>query len=227
MAESGAAAFSGMTFIKSDAGRSRLPVAKYPRRVNVDHAPMSDFAKEIAISPQTVLDFWFNESSRPFWFKRSDAFDLQIRSGFAGLWQRAVYSELDDWRACLQGRLAEIIVLDQFSRNLFRESPVAFAQDNMAVALAQEAVRQPGFADMQPSERHFMLMPLMHSESRKIHEQALALFERYTTPQALDFEIRHKRIIDRFGRYPHRNQVLGCPSTEEETAFLQEPGSSF
>ena len=108
---------------------------------------MSDFAKEIAISPQTVLDFWFNENSRPFWFKRSDAFDLQIRSGFAGLWQRAVYSELDDWRACLQGRLAEIIVFDQFSRNLFRESPVAFAQDSMAVALAQEAVRQPGFAN--------------------------------------------------------------------------------
>lgn len=179
------------------------------------------------MSPQVVLDFWFNEENQPFWFKKSDAFDAQIRSRFADLWQQAAYSELDDWRSSLQGRLAEIIVLDQFSRNLFRNSPVAFAQDNMAVALAQEAVRQPGFEQMQPSERHFMLMPLMHSESRKIHEQAVDWFKRYTTPYALDFEIKHKVIIDRFGRYPHRNEVLGRESTEEEIAFLKEPGSSF
>ena len=104
---------------------------------------------------------------------------------------------------------------------------MAFAQDNMAVALAQEAVCQTGFTDMQPIERHFMLMPLMHSESRVIHQQAVPLFEQYTTPYALDFEIKHKVIIDRFGRYPHRNQVLGRESTAEEIAFLQEPHSSF
>ncbi|RRD41950.1 DUF924 domain-containing protein [Comamonadaceae bacterium OH3737_COT-264] len=179
------------------------------------------------MSPQAVLDFWFNEDHQPLWFKKSEDFDAKIRERFAALWQQAVYSELDGWRETLQGRLAEIIVLDQFSRNLFRDSPIAFAQDNMAVALAQEAVRQPGFADMQPTERHFMLMPLMHSESRRIHEQAVALFERYTTPYALDFEIKHKVIIDRFGRYPHRNAVLGRESTAEEIAFLQEPGSSF
>ena len=93
--------------------------------------------------------------------------------------------------------------------------------------LAQEAVRQAGFADMQPAERHFMLMPLMHSESRKIHEAAERLFARYTTPYALDFELKHKVIIDRFGRYPHRNEVLGRESTAEEAGFLLEPGSSF
>ncbi|PJK14830.1 hypothetical protein CO613_03895 [Lysobacteraceae bacterium NML07-0707] len=176
---------------------------------------------------QAVLDFWFDQAQQPLWFQKSADFDAQIRERFAALWQQAVYSELDGWRDTLQGRLAEIIVLDQFSRNLFRNSAIAFAQDNMAVALAQEAVRQPGFADMAPSERHFMLMPLMHSESRRIHEQAVTLFERYTTPYALDFEIKHKLIIDRFGRYPHRNAVLGRESSAEEIEFLKQPGSSF
>lgn len=179
------------------------------------------------ISPKTVLDFWFDEANRPFWFEKSETFDAEIRRRFYGLWQQAAASELYGWRETLHGRLAEIIVLDQFSRNLFRDSPAAFAQDNMAVALAQEAVRQSGFAAMQPEERHFMLMPLMHSESRKIHEQAEELFARHTTPYALDFELKHKVIIDRFGRYPHRNQVLGRKSTADEAAFLLEPGSSF
>ena len=124
-------------------------------------------------------------------------------------------------------RLAEIIVLDQFSRNLFRNSPAAFAQDLAAVCLAQEAVRLPGFAAMKEEERHFILMPLMHSESRAIPTQAAALFERYTSEAASDFELRHKAVIDRFGRYPHRNAVLGRESTAEEQDFLSRPGSSF
>lgn len=177
--------------------------------------------------PADVLEFWFDEKNRPFWFSKSDEFDAQIRSRFAAVWQQAAYSELYGWRETLRGRLAEIIVLDQFSRNLFRNSPIAFAQDNMAVALAQEAAGRPGFSEMPPIERHFMLMPLMHSESRVIHKQAAEWFKRYTTPEAFEFEIKHKAIIDRFGRYPHRNAVLGRQSTEEETAFLQEPGSSF
>lgn len=179
------------------------------------------------MTPQTVLDFWFDETSRPFWFAQNPHFDETVRTRFYGLWQQAAYSELDIWRETLRGRLAEIIVLDQFSRNLFRDSPQAFAQDNMAVALAQEAVRQSGFADMPPPERHFMLMPLMHSESRLIHRQAETLFARHTAPEVLDFELRHKTIIDRFGRYPHRNKVLGRTSTAQEEAFLLEPGSSF
>lgn len=176
---------------------------------------------------QAVLEFWFDEKNQPFWFGKSEAFDEEIRRRFGNLWQRAAYSELHEWRASLRGRLAEIIVLDQFSRNLFRNSAQAFAQDNMAVALAQEAVRQDGFADMAERERHFMLMPLMHSESRAIHEQAQALFARYTPPHALDFEIKHRVIIERFGRYPHRNAALGRASTPEEIEFLAQPGSSF
>lgn len=176
---------------------------------------------------QKVLDFWFAESSKPFWFQKNEAFDAQIRTQFGAVWQQAAAAELDGWRATLHGRLAEIIVLDQFSRNLFRNGPQAFAQDNMAVVLAQEAVRQAGFADMTLKERHFMLMPLMHSESAAIHRQAEHLFTQYTDDYALDFERQHQAIINRFGRYPHRNAVLGRQSTAEEEAFLQQPGSSF
>ena len=121
------------------------------------------------MTAQDVLDFWFAEPNRPFWFAKNDDFDQQIRSRFFPLWQQAAAGELADWRDTLRGRLAEIIVLDQFSRNLFRDSPAAFAQDLAAVCLAQEALRLPGFAAMKEEERHFILMPLMHSESRAIH----------------------------------------------------------
>lgn len=177
------------------------------------------------MSPQHVLDFWFSQPEH--WFAKSDAFDDAIRAQFAALWQQAAQGELSAWRDTLHGRLAEIIVLDQFSRNLHRGSPLAFAQDGMAVVLTQEALRHSGFADLNMRERQFMLLPLMHSESGVIHAQAVPLFERYTDENVLDFEMRHKAIIDRFGRYPHRNAVLGRQSTAEEIAFLQEPGSSF
>ena len=147
------------------------------------------------MNAQDVLDFWFGEPNRPFWFAKNDGFDQQIRSRFFPLWQQAAAGELADWRDTLRGRLAEIIVLDQFSRNLFRDSPAAFAQDLAAVCLAQEAVRLPGFAAMKEEERHFILMPLMHSESRAIHTQAAALFERYTSKSASDFELLHKAVI--------------------------------
>ena len=179
------------------------------------------------MTPQTVLDFWFAEENRPFLFAKNDGFDAEIRARFFDVWQQAARGELAHWRDTLQGRLAEIILLDQFSRNLFRNSPQAFAQDLAALVLAQEAVRQPSFADLLSHERHFMLMPLMHSESQVVHEQAVPLFECYTDGHALDFEIKHKVIIDRFGRYPHRNAVLGRESTEEEAEFLKQEGSSF
>ncbi|WP_373740505.1 DUF924 family protein [Neisseria sp.] len=179
------------------------------------------------MTPQTVLDFWFRETDSALWFAKNETFDELVHRRFETLWRQAAASELYGWRETLHGRLAEIIVLDQFSRNLFRDSPQAFAQDNMAVALAQEAVWQPGFAAMEAAERHFMLMPLMHSESRAVHMQAEQLFRRHTSASAYDFEIKHKSIIDRFGRYPHRNRVLGRESTAEELEFLKQPGSSF
>ena len=179
------------------------------------------------MNAQQILDFWFSPETDPYWFAKSDAFDAKIHAQFLAVWQQAAAGEFYHWRDNLPGRLAEIIILDQFSRNLFRDSPQAFAQDTAALILAQEAVRQPGFADLLPHERHFMLMPLMHSESQVIHEQAVPLFERYTNENALAFEIKHKVIIDHFGRYPHRNAVLGRKTTEEEAEFLKQEGSSF
>lgn len=179
------------------------------------------------MSYQCVLDFWFSEETKPFWFAKSEEFDRKIREQFYALWQQAAQSELSHWRETVHGRLAEIIVLDQFSRNLYRDSPLAFAQDNMAIALAQEAVKQAEFKNMTVRERHFMLMPLMHSESKVIHEQAVPLFEQFGPEESVDFELKHKVIIDRFGRYPHRNTVLGRESSAEEIEFLTQPGSSF
>lgn len=179
------------------------------------------------MTPQDILTFWFSAESEQYWFAKSDAFDANIRAQFLAVWQQAAAGELYPWRATLKGRLAEIIVLDQFSRNLHRGSPLAFAQDGMALVLAQEAMQQDGFAAMPMLERKFMLMPLMHSESRIVHQQAEALFKQYTSDYAYQFELKHKVIIDRFGRYPHRNAVLGRPSSAEEIEFLKEPDSSF
>ncbi|MCQ9120299.1 hypothetical protein BKG95_08735 [Rodentibacter pneumotropicus] len=179
------------------------------------------------MSYQRVLDFWFSEETKPFWFAKSEEFDHKIRDQFYDLWLQAAQSELSHWRETVHGRLAEIIVLDQFSRNLHRDSPLAFAQDNMAIALAQEAIKQPEFKNMTVRERHFMLMPLMHSESKVIHEQAVPLFEQFGPEESVDFELKHKVIIESFGRYPHRNAVLGRESSSEEIEFLTQPGSSF
>jgi len=130
-------------------------------------------------------------------------------------------------RQTAQGRLAEIIVLDQFARNLFRDQAQQFAADAMALVLAQEAIAQ-GFDQQLPAQqRLFMYMPYMHSESVLIHQRAVALFTALGLPDNLDFEYKHQAIIDRFGRYPHRNALLGRASTAEELAFLQQPNSSF
>ena len=126
-----------------------------------------------------------------------------------------------------RGRLAEIIVLDQFSRNLFRGSARAFEYDLAALALAQEAVSAGAHLELGPARRVFLLLPYMHSESREIHAVAEQLFREFTPAENHDFELRHKAIIDRFGRYPHRNEALGRTSTPEELAFLRQPGSSF
>ena len=120
-----------------------------------------------------------------------------------------------------------MIVLDQFSRNIYRDDARAFAADPMALALAQQAVALGVDQSLPSAQRCFLYMPYMHSESRWVHERAVPLFESLGQPANLDFELKHKAIIDRFGRYPHRNALLGRESTAEELAFLEQPGSSF
>jgi uncharacterized protein (DUF924 family) len=176
---------------------------------------------------QDILHFWFNELSDKQRFAKDIALDALLRERFFGTWQAAARGELFAWRVSPHGRLAEIIVLDQFSRNMFRGTAQAFAQDAQALTLAQELVAQGLDAQLGSSERAFAYMPYMHSESLTIHDEALRLFAQPGLENNLDFEKRHRAIIERFGRYPHRNAVLGRDSTPEELAFLSEPGSSF
>lgn len=176
---------------------------------------------------QAVLTFWFEELQPADWFRKSDALDRTIDDRFSELHRAAAACELFSWRESPHGRLAEILVLDQFSRNIFRDTPAAFGSDALALALAQEAVYSGLDQGLSVAEKAFLYMPYMHSESRLIHEQAVSLFSQPGLENNLDFEIRHKQIIDRFGRYPHRNTILGQVSTEEEQTFLQQPDSSF
>lgn len=174
-----------------------------------------------------VLDFWFLETKPEQWWKKDPAFDRTIARRFGSLHAQAIRGELFPWRQCPEGRLAEIIVLDQFSRNIYRDSPQAYACDGMALVLAQEAVNSGEDLSLPPVQRSFLYIPYMHSESLLIHVEAVRLFEALGIENNLDFELRHKAIIERFGRYPHRNETLGRVSTSEELKFLAQPGSSF
>lgn len=176
---------------------------------------------------QEILKFWFEEIDPKRWWQADPSFDASLRERYLPLLQQAMRGELFEWRRTTRGRLAEIVVLDQFSRNVFRNTPQAFAQDPMALALAQEAVAASVPPELAPAERAFLLTPYMHSESRLIHADAERLFARWAPAEPYDFELKHKAIVDRFGRYPHRNAILGRASTPEEEAFLREPGSSF
>jgi uncharacterized protein (DUF924 family) len=174
-----------------------------------------------------VLTFWFEVIEPKKWWAADPEFDNLLRERFVHLLEQASQGELYTWRKESRGRLAEIIVLDQFSRNIYRNTPAAFAQDPVALVLAQEAISAGVQETLSPAERAFLLMPYMHSESRTIHVLAENLYRQYAAPENLDFELRHKAIIDRFGRYPHRNKILGRLSTPEEVEFLTQPGSSF
>ena len=176
---------------------------------------------------EVILSFWFEETEPRLWWTADVGFDELIRSRFLGVMQAAAVGELYEWRTTPRGRLAEIIVLDQFSRNVYRNTPQAFAQDPMALALAQEAVAAGALRSLGPAERTFLLLPYMHSESQQIHAVAEALYKEFAPAENYDFELRHKAIVDRFGRYPHRNAILGRDSTSAEVEFLKQPGSRF
>tara|TARA_R110002049_G_scaffold290144_1_gene473447 strand:- start:1395 stop:1934 length:540 start_codon:yes stop_codon:yes gene_type:complete len=174
-----------------------------------------------------VLNFWFSELEPKDWYKKDPSLDKLIKDRFLEVYHQACKGELWQWRETAEGRLAEIIVLDQFSRNMFRDQAQAFAYDSLAVALSQEACLQPQTHDLEVSMRAFAFMPLMHSESAKVHELAVKMFSSPGLENSLNFELKHKVIIDRFGRYPHRNKILGRVSTPEEIDFLNQPNSSF
>jgi uncharacterized protein (DUF924 family) len=174
-----------------------------------------------------VIRFWFEEAKPKDWFGKNVDFDEQIRARFCPTHEAAGRCELSSWRSTPEGRLAEIIVLDQFSRNLYRGSARAFACDPLALALAQEAVRAGADREVELTKRSFFYMPYMHSESLLIHDEAARLLDQPGLNENLKYESMHRRVIERFGRYPHRNAALGRTSTQDERDFLGEPDSSF
>ena len=179
------------------------------------------------MNDEQVLSFWFEDIDPSKWWVKDIAFDQLIKDKFQDLHQKANQCELAPWRQSAKGRLAEVIVLDQFSRNMYRDTPQAFASDSLALALSQEAIALAMDKELNPLERSFLYMPFMHSESRYIHTLAVELYKNNGIASNLDFELKHQEIIEKFGRYPHRNDILGRESSQAEIVFLQQPGSSF
>lgn len=216
----------GLSFHRHDLTRS-IPVAKIGNRIFILRDLFNSSWVDV-MKPETILVFWFKELEQKQWFVKDTSLDNHITERFSDFHAAAHAGELFHWRKTAHGRLAEIIVLDQFSRNMFRDDPRAFASDPVALVLAQEAVALGADKKLtDPVERAFLYMPYMHSESEQIHEVAIGLFDQPGLENNYDFEIKHKKIIDRFGRYPHRNEILGRTSTPDELAFLKEPNSSF
>ena len=171
------------------------------------------------VTPARVLQFWFEEHGPADWFSSSEDFDARVRDAFSRTHAQAVANELSDWRRTPEGRLAEIIVLDQFSRQLYRRQARAFAADGQALALAQELVRRGEDRVLREERRLFAYLPFVHSESLALQEQAVALSA--TLGEEAERHAReHRALIVRFGRYPHRNAALGRDDTAEEARYL-------
>ena len=174
-----------------------------------------------------VLNFWFSQRVKPLWFKKNAEFDREIQQRFLITYQLAKTGELDNWQEQPHDALALIIILDQFPRNMFRNTPHAFATDDKAVEITKYAVNNNYQQDLSVEQQTFLYMPLMHSENKTDQAQSVKLFTKLGKKDNLKFAIKHQEIIDRFGRFPHRNQILGRESTPTEQEFLTQPGSSF
>lgn len=173
---------------------------------------------------EDVLAFWFADPTR--WWKKDLAFDSEIRERFLALHEAIDRGEHDDWLEMARGALAYVVVLDQFSRNMFRGTAQSFASDVRARAAARRAVDRGDDRTLSDDERSFLYMPFMHSEDLADQDRGCALFATFRTDQ-LRYAEAHRDIIRRFGRFPHRNAVLGRTSTPAEEEFLKQPGSSF
>jgi uncharacterized protein (DUF924 family) len=193
-----------------------------------------------------VLDFWFGTSTddtvtaqnqRKLWWSKDAAVDADMRARFASLVNAAAAGDHDDWTVTPRGRLALILLFDQFPRNIHRDTPQAFAHDARALQLALDGIATGADLALRPIERVFCYLPLEHAESPAMQERSVALFtalaaavteaDRKTFKGYVDYALRHRDVIARFGRFPHRNRILRRASTPEETEFLKQPGSSF
>jgi uncharacterized protein (DUF924 family) len=176
-----------------------------------------------AVSPREVLDFWFAAGWEKWW-KKSNAFDDDVRQRFGLTYKEVVDGKRDGWVCEPQSALALIIVLDQFSRNLFRNDHRAWAQDLKALGVTREAIRRRFDVEMPVTVRNWVYMPFMHSEDLAVQTEGLSYFARLNNPEIMKFAEEHADIIRRFGRFPHRNEVLGRLSTPQERDFLASGG---
>jgi uncharacterized protein (DUF924 family) len=179
------------------------------------------------MTPREVLDFWFDPANQPFWFKKSAAFDEAVRHRLGDAHAAAAAGRLDDWRATPEGALALVILLDQVPRNIHRGTARAFATDDAALAVAAAAIDDGFDRGLDKDQRLFLYLPLEHSEKLADQERSVALFTELGDARLTDYAVRHRDIVARFGRFPHRNALLGRASTEEEISFLEGPNSSF
>lgn len=184
-----------------------------------------------------VLDFWFDAARRAYWFEKSDAFDAQIRGRFGTLHQRAVDGELDSWTLEPESWLALLIVLDQFSRNLYRDDAYAYVADAKVRSIVLPGLVRGDDQRLSALQRVFVYLPLEHAEDLTLQHRAVELFEQLCESVSadeqpmylnfLDYARRHRDVIARFGRFPHRNQVMGRVSTDAELAYLSQPSAGF
>lgn len=194
-------------------------------------------------TPEDVLRFWLGEpgadpfANQEMWWKKDPALDGEIRQRFGATLEAGIRGELASWEETPRGRLALVVLFDQYSRNMFRGTPRAFAQDALARAVALKAMAAGDESVLSTVERQFLYMPLMHAEDETLQQRCVACFarlatecsaaERKTFEHGLAYAKKHAEIVERFGRFPHRNAVLGRATTKEEAEFLTQPGSSF
>ena len=179
------------------------------------------------VEKEEILNFWFKECKPEQWFKKNEDFDQMIENRFSIAIDDAIEGKMNSWEETETGCLALIILLDQFTRNVFRDTPHAFTGDKRALTLSQLCCDKDYLTNPDVQRRQFMLMPMMHSENLAVQDAALPLFKKYASEKDFEYAEKHRVIIARFGRFPHRNVILGRKSTNDELEFLKQPGSSF
>ncbi len=194
-----------------------------PEFVNVTKGPL--MASNVL--PHAIIEFWFAPEHKELWYEKNDDFDSKIRMLFENTYMEAAAGTLDHWKSTANGALSLVIVLDQFPRNMYRNSPKAFAADAKALNIAQYALEHQFDQQLTIEQRHFLYLPFEHSEDLETQEKSVQLFKATGDADALHWAVLHRDIIARFGRFPHRNQVLDRRSTPEEIEFLKGPNSSF
>lgn len=178
-------------------------------------------------TPETIIDYWFADGMPPRWFKKDDAFDAELRERFADAYETAASGGYDSWRESAEGTIALVLLLDQIPRNIFRDTPKAFEADAKARELTQRALTYQLDQNLSILQRMFLYMPLMHSESLEEQEQGVQLFTDLGREENIRYAIAHRDVIAKYGRFPHRNAILGRTNTPEEEAYLAQPGTGF